>query len=294
MILERFIDVDGLRTHYLECGEGPPLILVHGGSFGGHYCAAGWTPNMPGLARHFRVFALDKVGCGWTDNPKSDEGYRIGASVAHLRGFIKALGLTGACVAGHSRGGYTVTRLALESPELIRALLVVSSATLMTAPNPIYREWDLQAAKLPDARARCRFLASANSYSDSHVTEAWVEQLAAIEELEKSREAAGLLNRSTGRLWRQFESDLVSRQAETHEWIAREGIRHPTLVLWGMQDPSARFEPVGLNAIRMMMSHAPICEAHVFNHAGHYVFREQQAAFDAVVIDFLKRRVALQ
>ena len=292
MIVSRDIDVDGVRTRYLECGDGQPLILVHGGSFGGHYCAAGWSLNMPGLGRHFRVLALDKIGCGWTDNPKTDEGYRIGASVAHLRGFMKALGLPSAFLAGHSRGGYAVTRLALESPEMVRALLVVSSATLMTRPNPIYREWDRQAAKLPDARARCRFLATANSYSDAHVSDAWVEQLAAIEELEKSREAARLLDRSTGRLWPMFEADLIARQAETHAWIARDGIRLPTLVLWGMQDPSATFEPVGLDAIKLLMAHAPICEAHVFNHAGHYVFREQQAAFDAVVIDFLRRHGA--
>jgi alpha/beta hydrolase fold len=61
----RFIEVDGMRTHYLEAGEGPPVVLLHSGEFGG--CAElSWEYLIPDLAQHFRVIAPDWLGFGQT------------------------------------------------------------------------------------------------------------------------------------------------------------------------------------------------------------------------------------
>lgn len=54
----KFADVEGMRTHYLEAGEGFPVVLLHSGEFGG--CAElSWEFNLPALAEHFRVIAPD-------------------------------------------------------------------------------------------------------------------------------------------------------------------------------------------------------------------------------------------
>jgi 2-hydroxy-6-oxo-6-(2'-carboxyphenyl)-hexa-2,4-dienoate hydrolase len=67
---EKYIDVNGIRTRYLEAGDGEPLVLFHGGNMGSANlaeCAEDWELNMPGLSRHFRVIAVDKLGQGFTD-----------------------------------------------------------------------------------------------------------------------------------------------------------------------------------------------------------------------------------
>ena len=103
----RYIDVDGIRTRYLEMGSGGPvLVLVHGGIFGSYWNANDWEHNLPVLAREFRVLALDKLGCGYTDNPRTDDDYRTGAMVDHLGGSSADSGSTG-CTSPATRAGAT-------------------------------------------------------------------------------------------------------------------------------------------------------------------------------------------
>ena len=71
----KFIDVEGIRTRYFERGSGETVVLVHGGAFGsttGACSADDWDLNFDGLAQWFRVFAIDKLGQGYTDNPRTD------------------------------------------------------------------------------------------------------------------------------------------------------------------------------------------------------------------------------
>src|SRR5688572_6433979 len=86
MIGEKYIDVDGIKTRYFEKGSGPVVVLFHGGNFGSHDaadCSEDWSLNFDGLAERFHVFAVDKIGQGFTDNPKRDEDYTMAAVVQH-------------------------------------------------------------------------------------------------------------------------------------------------------------------------------------------------------------------
>ena len=69
---EKFVDVDGIRTRYFDKGDGPVVVLFHGGHFGSNDaadCAEDWGLNFDGLAKWFHVYAVDKIGQGQTDNP---------------------------------------------------------------------------------------------------------------------------------------------------------------------------------------------------------------------------------
>ena len=59
----RYVEVDGMRTHYLEAGDGPAVVLFHSGEFGGG-AETSWEYLIPALARHFRVIAPDWLGFG--------------------------------------------------------------------------------------------------------------------------------------------------------------------------------------------------------------------------------------
>ncbi len=281
---EKYVDVKGIRTRYLEAGTGETLLLVHGGQFGSPYFANDWDLNIDSFAKSFHVFAIDKIGSGFTDNPKSDEEYVIGTSVKHVYDFLKTMQIDAAHVAGHSRGGYTVCRLALEHPEIVKTLIIVASATLFGPHNPIYDEWGRLAALIKDIRDRYRYLAAANSFGSEHITDDFVDKTVEVMTLSKSQEATA----KSKALRSQFLNDLETKQKETHEWIRAGKLKAPTLITWGFNDPSANFDPVGLAGLRLILPSVPRSEMHIFNQAGHYHFREQPEAFVAAVTNFIK------
>jgi 2-hydroxy-6-oxonona-2,4-dienedioate hydrolase len=284
---ERFVDVQGVRTRYLEAGTGAPMLLIHGGNFGRYCLADDWGPVIGPLAETYRVLAIDKIGCGFTDNPPKDAEYVIGSVVQHGVDFLAALGIEHAHLMGHSRGGYAATRIALERPELALSLVIVDSSTLMTPPNPQYDAWDREAAALADMRAQVRYLVTVNSYNGDHVDDDFVEVMAAAASLPKSVEA---VEKWTAGLGRQFGQDLVERQQEAQAMIRGGALRCPTLVTWGFNDPSATMHRCGVPCMELVLSSVPTAEMHIFNEAGHYCYREQPVAFTEVVTSYLARQ----
>jgi len=282
----KFVDVAGVTTRYLEAGGGDPMLLIHGGNFGTYAVAEDWGPVIDRLATRFRVLAIDKIGCGFTDNPASDDDYVIGSVAVHGAGFLRTLGIESAHLAGHSRGGYPVVRMALEHPELARTVTIVSSSSLMTPPNPLYLQWDAEAAKIPDPRDRVRYLVAVNSFSDDHIDDHFVDVMAEVIQLPKSQEATAKLDAG---LRARFNEDLVARQKETQEWIAAGGLTCPTLVLWGYNDPSATMERCGVPCLNLILPNVAASEMHVLNEAGHYCYREQPDAFADTMIGFIER-----
>ena len=93
---ERYVDVDGIRTRYFEKGSGEPLVLFHGGNFGSNDaadCSLDWGLNFDALSQWFHVYAVDKLGQGMTDNPRSDDDYTMAAVVRHALAFLETLKL---------------------------------------------------------------------------------------------------------------------------------------------------------------------------------------------------------
>ena len=116
---ERWIDLDGIRTRYFEKGEGAPVVFFHGGNIGSSSDAISariWDLNLPAISRKANCIAVDRLGQGYTDNPKTDDGYTMHASVQHAAKFLRALNKGPYHVVGHSRGGYLVARLFVRIP----------------------------------------------------------------------------------------------------------------------------------------------------------------------------------
>lgn len=285
MIEEKYVIVKGIRTRYLEAGKGEPLLMVHGGNFGTISSADTWDLVIDAFAESFHVFAIDKIGQGFTDNPKHDENYVIGTAVQHSYDFLNTMGIDSAHLMGHSRGGYVVTRLALEHPEKTKSLIIVDSSTLMTPPNPIYDEWARQAAEIEDVRERYRYLTAVNSFKSDHITEKCLDVKVKIANLPKHKEAKAKMDAGLVQL---FKEDLVAKQKETHEWIKAGGLKMPTLIMWGYNDPSATMDRCGIPCMNLIFPSVPNSEMHILNLAGHSSFREQPKSFVTVVTNFIK------
>ena len=121
--------LDPARTtvNYAEMGEGPSLVLVHG--LGG--CWQTWLENIPRLARHHRVLALDLPGFGGSPMP----GWEISIQTygALLRRFCETLGTGPAGLVGNSMGGFVSAETTVSEPHSVRKLGLVSAAGISHA-----------------------------------------------------------------------------------------------------------------------------------------------------------------
>lgn len=130
-VISNWVNVNGVRTHFVEAGTGEPVVLVHGAGPGA--CGwAGWRQTIPALAKKYHVFALDTLGFGYTDKP-TQIVYTDQASVDHLAGFADALCLDKFMLCGNSRGAYISAKYMLDHPGRVKRLLMVSSGSIANA-----------------------------------------------------------------------------------------------------------------------------------------------------------------
>src|SRR4051794_26186630 len=100
-LADRFATVDGVRLHYVEAGEGPLVVLLHG--FPEFWWS--WRRQIPALvAAGYRVVAPDQRGYAQSDAPRDWRAYRIERLAADVAGLIAALGEERAFVVGHDWG----------------------------------------------------------------------------------------------------------------------------------------------------------------------------------------------
>ena len=120
--LGRFVEVGGERIHYLERGEGPALLLIHGlGS-----SMRSFTHSvLDRLAGDFRVVVMERPGSGEsTRAPRACARVRTQAET--VSAFIRAVGLERPVLVGHSMGGAVALAVALEHPEQVSGLALVA------------------------------------------------------------------------------------------------------------------------------------------------------------------------
>lgn len=119
-----FVDVGGTRVHYVDQGEGPVVVLIHGS--GGNL--NDWTFDMVArLSDRYRVIAFDRPGLGYTQAtgrniPVSDQARLLADAALEL-------GAENPIVVGHSFGGSITVAWGIERPDVLAGLVVVAGAT---------------------------------------------------------------------------------------------------------------------------------------------------------------------
>jgi pimeloyl-ACP methyl ester carboxylesterase len=120
---DRFVVVDGVRLHYVEAGEGPLVLLLHG--FPEFWWS--WRRQIPALVdAGFRVVAVDQRGYGLSDRPPSWRDYRIERLAADIDGLILALGEERAHIVGHDWGAAVAWTLASLHPQRVQQLAILN------------------------------------------------------------------------------------------------------------------------------------------------------------------------
>ena len=117
----KFVDVNGSQMHYVEQGEGAPIILVHGNPTSSYL----WRNIIPGLSAHGRVIAVDLIGMGKSDKPDID--YRFASHAEYFEGFVEALDLADVTLVLHDWGGGIGLDYAASHPENVKAIALMEA-----------------------------------------------------------------------------------------------------------------------------------------------------------------------
>jgi pimeloyl-ACP methyl ester carboxylesterase len=119
----RFVTVDGVRLHYIERGQGPTLVLIHGnGVPGADFEASGLLDR---AAEHYRVIVFDRPGFGYSERPRS-RIWTPQAQARLLHHALQEIGVDGAIVVGHSLGALIALSMGLDVPGFVRGLVLLS------------------------------------------------------------------------------------------------------------------------------------------------------------------------
>jgi pimeloyl-ACP methyl ester carboxylesterase len=119
----RFVEVDGVRLHYVERGEGPTIVLLHGNmTMLQDFVACGLFARL--AARH-RVIAFDRPGFGFSTRPR-DRLWTASAQARVLDLALARMGIERPVVLGHSWGTLAALAMALDRPDRVRGLVLVS------------------------------------------------------------------------------------------------------------------------------------------------------------------------
>jgi len=203
--------------HYTEHGQGAPLVLLHANPGD----SQDFEAVIPALAKQYRVLAVDWHGYGQSSLPKEPEKIGVLFFYEVLHEFISALALPPAFFIGNSLGGNAAARLAIQNPELVRGLILVSPGGF-TSPDFISRSFcNLQGSRfsLSPYRFASLYLKHRTVTTRNMLTRASTIQSAAPQKT---------LNRA---IWRDFGTAANDLRAIAHN------IKAPTLLLFGKYDP---------------------------------------------------------
>ncbi|MCF7826811.1 MAG: alpha/beta hydrolase [Candidatus Marinimicrobia bacterium] len=271
------IQLGNIELAYIDQGEGPQtILLIHGlGSY-----ARAWTKNIEVLAKNHRVIAVDLPGYGHSSKGYYEYSMSFNADV--LRHLINELSLGSVIVAGHSMGGQIAMTLALESPELVEKLILIS-------PAGFERFDEGESAWMKDAM-------TPELVRDTPIRA--IAQNVSINFYNFPQDAAWMI---TDRIQLRGATDFynycfaVSKNVEGMlrgiVWDKLDQIQQPTLVLFGANDaliPNRFLHPGWTKDIAEIAKQIPTCQLVVIPKCGHFVQLDAAQRCNQEMLDFLK------
>jgi pimeloyl-ACP methyl ester carboxylesterase len=119
--VDKFVVVQGYNIHYVEAGEGEPILLIPGAFSTYRH----WNRIIPYLFKHYKLLCLDYLGVGDSDKPRSGFGYTIEEQADLIVKLIEALQISKVQIFGVSYGGAIALNLAARYPEKVDKIISI-------------------------------------------------------------------------------------------------------------------------------------------------------------------------
>lgn len=274
-----FLDLDGLRYHYLDEGRGDVLLMVHGNPT----WSFAWRNLIKDLSGDHRCLAVDHIGCGFSDKPQ-DYPYVLERHIENLCRFVEALDLKRITLLAHDWGGAIGMGAAGRMPERFSRFILFNTAAFRSQRIP----WRIAVCRIPVFGPLA--LRGLNAFS-----RAALRMAVAKRERMTPAVRAGYL--APYDRWRnrvavlRFVQDIPL--AESHpSYEALCGVEAglsqfqtaPMLFIWGEQDWC--FTPAFLDEFERRF---PQAESRRIPDAGHYVFEDAIEQMIPRVREFLTK-----
>ena len=268
-----YLDQDDLRMHYLDEGQGDPVLCLHGEPTWSFL----YRKMVPGLAAAARVVAPDYFGFGRSDKPTDAEWYTFERHCASIERLVEHLDLRGLTVVVQDWGGPIGLRLAVEQPDRVARLVILNTG--VGGGRPPSETWlrfrEVVRAAGGDFQSGRLIRTAAVRGLDDDVVSAYDAPFPAPES------KAGVL----------AFPELVPTEPEHPNTAPLMAIREalgswekPALVLFGDSDPI--FRPEVAEAIAKWIPGA--LPAELVKHAGHFVQEDAGEEVAARIVEFLR------
>jgi len=265
----KFIELDGLQTHYIEKGEGEPVILIHGFFFDSHM----WDTNLDVLTERYKVYVPDLWGFGYSTRKPLDYGYPLYARQLEL--FMDALGISKATLVGQSMGAGTMIKFCVDHRQRVEKMVLVDPAVLphklpllgQFANLPWVGELILG---LPGNFMRTFSLKNSFIYNHSIITPEFFETITRFQKVEATNEVLLAVLR------KQFFHTLEVEVSQVGH------MQIPALIVGGRQSVA---EPTLLTQhVHQLLAGSQL---EILDQAGHCPNVEQAEVFNRLTLQFL-------
>lgn len=274
-LTERTVTVASKQIFVAEKGDGPTVVMLHGGGPGASG-VSNYARNIDALAERYRVVVPDMPGYGRSAK-HVDHSDPFGYLADTIRGMLDQLGVASAHLVGNSYGGAAALRLALDTPQRVGKLVLMGPGGIGTTrglpTDGLKSLLSYYGGDGPSREKLATFIRTYLVYDGAAVPDDLID-LRYQASLDPEVVANPPLQRPSGlrTLWRM---DL-SRDKRLAQ------LPNPTLVLWGRDDKVNR--PSGGPLLLRLM---PNAELVMTSHTGHWMQWERAELFNRLVADFL-------
>jgi pimeloyl-ACP methyl ester carboxylesterase len=261
VVEQREVTIGTIKTTYLLCGNGEPVIFLHGAGAG----AVTWYPSIHTISKNFQVVAPDIVGYGESDKP--DAPYNKPYFSNWLKDFLKELKIAKAHIVGLSQGGAIALQFAIDHPEMVDKLVLVDAAGLGAKVS----FWPL---------IGMIWMNCFPSSLASHFNAPYLLHKPTNRDPNHSRYSIAVLQSKGGK--KAFKQGRGTAVSKIPEELVKQ-IENETLIIWGKEDKLFSVE-YGEAAAKMI----PKATLRVIQEAGHLPLMDQPEIFNKILGDFLK------
>lgn len=269
----KFVLVDNKKVHYLEQGEGNPVILIHGFL----YNTVMWKKNIEDLAKNFKVYVIDLWGWGYSERLK-ELNYSYELYGKQIVGFMDALKIPRASLVGQSMGGGISVYAAAHFSDRVDKLILVDPTVIpypMTTTGRIYQlpfvgEF-LNA--LPGNALIKKNLQTVWFYDPKKVTDDYVEEVARPMNIKGSLDGMMFILRNV------LKEPYVEAEAQK---LAQ--LNKPILIIHGREDKA-----IPLDRSQKVNALWKGSQLVIFEKAGHTPQEEYPEKFNPLALEFLSK-----